>query len=146
MTRWSMPPTATAANSAPALPMLLVALCATGIAAAAAGVHLQRIWTLLLLAPLLEEAVFRAGLQEALLGRLRWQPLLANGVTALAFGCAHVVLREDAAAFAVVLPALLIGLHYQRSGRLRGCVALHAAMNAVWLVWDLVPAAAQAFG
>lgn len=89
-------------------------------------------FVLLLAAPLLEEAVFRAGLHEALLRHGRGL-LLANGLTALAFGAAHVAARGDASAFAVALPALAIGLVYERTRRLRWCVLLHAAMNAVWL-------------
>lgn len=90
-------------------------------------------WPVLLLAaPLLEEAVCRAGLHEALLrhGAAAW---MANGMTAAAFGLAHVAARGDAAAFTVALPALAIGLVYGRWRRLRWCVALHAAMNAAWL-------------
>jgi hypothetical protein len=44
-----------------------------------------------------------------------------------------VAVRGDAAAFAVALPALAIGLVYSRWRQLRWCVALHAAMNAAWL-------------
>lgn len=91
---------------------------------------------LLVLAPLLEEAVFRAGLQEAMLRRWSTRPWLANGVTAAAFGLAHASVRDDAAALAVALPALLIGQVYQRTGRLRLCVALHAALNVAWLGWS----------
>jgi membrane protease YdiL (CAAX protease family) len=87
---------------------------------------------LLVLAPLLEEVVFRAGLHENLLRRLR-SPLVANALTALAFALAHVLVRGEAAAFAVALPALLIGLVYQRWRKIWPCVLLHAAMNAVWL-------------
>lgn len=89
-------------------------------------------FVLLIAAPVLEESLFRAGLHEALLrhGRAAW---LANVLTAAAFGAAHVAVRGDAAAFAVALPALAIGLVYSRWRRLRWCVALHAAMNAVWL-------------
>lgn len=96
----------------------------------------QRVLTLLLLAPLLEEAIFRAGLQEALLRRWQSHPCLVNAATAAAFGLAHVAIRVDLAAFSVALPALLIGEVYQRTGRLRLCVALHAAMNAAWLGWN----------
>jgi hypothetical protein len=35
---------------------------------------------------------------------------------------------------AVIAPALLIGAAYSRRRRVRECVALHAAMNALWLV------------
>ena len=96
---------------------------------------------LLLVAPLLEEPVFRAGLQEALLRRWHWRPYLANGFTAAAFGLAHAALRADATAFAAALPALMIGVVYQRTGRLRLCVVLHAVMNAAWLAWSLAGAA-----
>lgn len=89
-------------------------------------------WVLLLAAPVLEEAVFRAGLHEALLrrGTAAWA---TNVLTAGVFGCAHVVLHNDPASGWVVLPALAIGAVYIRWRRLRWCVALHAAMNATWL-------------
>ena len=122
-----------------ALRLLLVGV---GGAAAHAGAGMQRVWVLLVLAPLIEEAVFRAGLQEALLRR--WNaPLWANVFTALAFGLAHAAVRGDAAGFAVAVPALLIGAVYGRWRQLRLCVALHAAMNALWLTWGLIGPAAQ---
>ena len=67
-------------------------------------------------------------------------PLLANSLTALAFGLAHVALRGDAAAFAVALPALAIGAVYERGRSLGVCVVLHAAMNALWLAWSVMGA------
>lgn len=126
-----------AGSGAPGLTML----GASGLLLLALGLvadyeRAQRVLTLLLLAPLLEEAIFRAGLQEALLRRWQSHPRLANVATAAAFGLAHVVIRADFAAFSVALPALLIGEVYQRTGRLRLCVALHAAMNATWLAWN----------
>ncbi len=107
-----------------------------GAAALSAGVSAPRVAVLLALAPLAEESIFRAGLHETLLrhGQARW---LANALTALAFGAAHVALRGDPAALAVALPALLIGAVYERTRRLWHCVALHAAMNAIWLAWGL---------
>jgi membrane protease YdiL (CAAX protease family) len=95
---------------------------------------------LLVLAPLLEETVFRAGLQEALLRHWRRRPCLANAMSAAAFGLAHAAVRADAAALAAALPALLIGAVYQRTGRLRYCIVLHAAMNAAWLGWSMTGA------
>lgn len=93
----------------------------------------MHVCVLVVLAPLVEEAVFRAGLQEAFL--LRWNaPLLANVATALIFGLAHVAARGDLAAFWVTLPALLLGAVYGRWRRLRWCILLHAAINALWLV------------
>ena len=119
----------------------VVALAVLSATAVSAGPGVQRAWILLVLAPLAEEAVFRAGLQEYLLQRLR-TPLVANGLTALAFALAHVATRGEWASFAVFVPALLIGAVYERWGRLRLCVVLHASMNALWLVWSL-PGAAQ---
>lgn len=108
----------------------------SGIAAAAGGDAAQRVWVLLVLAPLLEEAVFRAGAQECLLrrGAPAW---VANVGTAVAFGLAHAALRGEWAGFAVAAPALLLGWVYSRSRRLLPCITLHALMNAVWLAMNL---------
>ncbi len=89
--------------------------------------------TTLLLAPLLEEVVFRLGLHAALLKRLGpgWR---ANALVALAFGLAHALLRSPALGLGVLAPALAIGWVYERWRRLWPCVALHAAFNAAWLL------------
>lgn len=122
---------------------LLVLTAAGALFAASQGIQAPQLLVLLVLAPLLEEAVFRAGLHEALLRRWAGHPALwANLATAAAFALAHAAVRADALAWAVALPAVLIGLLYQRQRRLRTCVALHAAMNAAWLGWQAaVPAA-----
>ena len=117
------------------LPLAAAGVVLSALALAAAGHGLPRMVMLLVLAPLLEETVFRAGLQEALLRRWHRASWLANVATAAAFGLAHALVRSDSAAFAVAVPALLIGALYQRTGRLRYCVVLHAAMNALWLAW-----------
>lgn len=119
------------------LPLAASGVLMSAMVLAASGHGSQRLAMLLVLAPLLEETVFRAGLQEALLRRWHALPHAANAVTAAAFGVAHAIVRSDAAAFGVALPALLIGAVYQRTGRLRLCVALHAAMNAAWLGWSM---------
>lgn len=111
----------------------LLMLLAVVAAAAPGGVSAGRVVVLLLVAPLAEEIVFRAGLHEALLRRAV-QPQVANGVTALAFALVHLAARGDGVALAVALPALLIGAVYQRTRRVRDCVILHAAMNALWLL------------
>jgi membrane protease YdiL (CAAX protease family) len=123
------------------LPLAAAAVLLSALALAASGHMSQRLAMLLVLAPLLEEAVFRAGLQEALLRRWCRRPHLANAVTAVAFGLAHAAVRADPAGLAAALPALLIGAVYQRTGRLRHCVVLHAAMNAAWLGWSMTGAA-----
>jgi membrane protease YdiL (CAAX protease family) len=106
------------------------ALVAAGVALHAAGA--PQVLLLVLLAPVLEEAVFRAGVQEALL-RHRAAPWAANAITAGLFAAAHVLVQDQASGWLVLGPALLIGAAYNRWRRLRWCVLLHAAMNAAWL-------------
>lgn len=93
---------------------------------------------LLVLAPVLEEPIFRRGVQEALLRRREGGgpsgALLANVATALLFALCHVTLQPSAVSALTLFPALVIGWIYQRTRRLAPCVAAHAAMNVVWLV------------
>lgn len=95
--------------------------------------------TLLVLAPIAEELVFRVGLQEALLRR--WQghgsagTNLANAATAVVFAAAHIVARGDVVAAMTLLPALAIGWAYQKQRRVLPCIALHAIFNLIWIVW-----------
>lgn len=117
--------------------LLVLSLLWVAALATSSGTGFGRIAVLIGFAPLAEEAVFRAGLQEALLRR-QGSALVANGLTALAFGLAHVLVRGDAGAFVLAAPALLIGAVYGRWRRLRLCVALHAALNAAWLAWAAV--------
>ena len=99
----------------------------------ATGVPAWRALVLLLIAPVAEELVFRAGLHDVLL-RISVAPWSANLLTALAFGAAHMLLLgvNPQTAF-VWLPALLIGAAYNRWRRLSICIALHMAMNALWI-------------
>ena len=109
------------------------AAAAAIVLAAAASTPPAQALGLLLAAPLLEEIVFRAGLQEALLRRTD-SALMANVVTALAFAAAHGAVHADAQAALTAVPALAIGLLYQRRRRLAPCLALHALFNAAWLL------------
>ena len=114
--------------------LALGGLAIAGAALAAASAQPWPLLVALLLAPMLEETVFRAGLQDGLLhaGVTPWQ---ANVLTALAFTMAHVLLLGASAQTALVLlPALLVGAAYNRWCRLRLCIALHMAMNALWIV------------
>lgn len=95
-----------------------------------------RLAVLLVLAPLVEETVFRAGLHESLLRR-GLRPFTANLATALAFGLAHAIVQRDLGALMVVAPALLVGVLYQRRRALAPCIVLHALMNALWLAFVL---------
>jgi membrane protease YdiL (CAAX protease family) len=115
--------------------MLLLALLAgaLGWASLGFGMPAWRVLVLLLVAPLAEEAVFRAGLHDGLLHN-GVAPWLANLLTALAFGVAHLLLLGIKIQTALVwLPALLIGAAYNRWRRLCICIALHMAMNALWI-------------
>ena len=99
------------------------------------GTAWERIGVLLLLSPLFEEAVFRAGLQEWLLRR-GLTAHRANLSAAFAFGSLHALVRLQWMAFAVAVPALLVGGVYGRWRRLRWCVLAHAGMNGAWLAWQ----------
>jgi membrane protease YdiL (CAAX protease family) len=92
------------------------------------------VW-LLLGAPIVEEVIFRLGLQQELLTRLRSAPT-ANVLTALAFAMAHGLSQGTWLSLLTVMPALAIGLIFQRSRRLTPCIALHALFNTVWLMFN----------
>jgi len=86
---------------------------------------------LLVAAPLLEEIVFRGGLQELLLARI--PAPAANAATTAAFALAHGLARSWWLAAAVVPVAAALGWLYERERRLAPCVAAHAAMNLAWI-------------
>ena len=88
---------------------------------------------LLVLSPVAEETIFRAGLQESL-HRGALAPTIANAATALAFAAAHVALRPGLAAALTLLPALACGALYARCRRVAPCIALHSMFNAIWLL------------
>lgn len=109
---------------------LVAAFGAPGIWAS--GVALPLWFSALVIAPLLEEIVFRAGLHEIMLRNFRTRAA-ANVLTALCFALAHIAVRSDPSSALVALPALAIGWLYERTRRVRDCVTLHAAMNLLWL-------------
>lgn len=95
---------------------------------------------LLLIAPVLEEIVWRAGLQEFLLRHTPLPPAWSTACTALLFALAHGLRTPDSPwAWLTVLPGWGIGWLYQRRRRLWPCVAAHAGLNALWLA--LAPSA-----
>lgn len=87
---------------------------------------------LLLLAPLLEEWIVRAGLQAWLLQRprLAGRSLAAPLIAAGAFSALHLGAGWQAAAL-VFWPGLVLGLVYQRWRDWRLCALVHAAFNAL---------------
>lgn len=106
--------------------------------------HTQLTW-LLLAAPLLEEGLFRAGLQESLLRR--WPTAThgrrSRGLTTLAFAACHAVTRGPLLGLAVVVPAWFLGQVYDHQRSLTACTLLHALFNLAW--WGAAPSLAAAW-
>lgn len=122
----------------PALhPALLMALLPALLLASALPAPL--ILRHLLLAPWMEEVLFRWGLQDRLASaRAPWLHRHAPTLTAAAFAAAHALLAPPtlplALALSTALPAWWIGRDYRRHRSLLRCVAWHAGFNAVWLL------------
>ncbi len=136
-----LPPSFTAALAAPrstSARRATAGLVAITLAGAWAMAPTDAVW-LLVVAPVLEETVFRAGLQEELLRSARLRAaagaVSANVFTAFAFASVHLALQPGLLAALTVLPALFIGAVYQRQRRLVPCIAMHALFNALWLLW-----------
>jgi membrane protease YdiL (CAAX protease family) len=108
-----------------------LAVAVAGLVMMSTSSAVRSLW----LAPWLEEVVWRWGLQAPL--ARRFGPAAAVGLSALAFGLAHLLFARDAAdawrAAATAWPAAWIGLVFARSGRLAPCVAWHAGFNLLWL-------------
>ncbi len=89
--------------------------------------------TLLLIAPIAEETVFRLGLHQALLKRCKaqWGALsLANAGVALAFAALHALHQGSAWMWLTIAPALLLGWLWELGAqRLRVPVLFHAWFN-----------------
>lgn len=90
-------------------------------------------WLLLLVYPVLEELVFRLGLQEWLTekdwGRRHWCGFSrANAVTSILFVLAHCWAHPPLWALAVLPPSLLFGWSYQR-WNIAAAITLHIWYN-----------------
>lgn len=87
--------------------------------------------------PVIEEIVFRAGVQESL---AQWSSsrlglfTLANIVTATLFCLLHLWRHPPAWALATFFPALVFGLFYERHRTLLAPIGLHALYNLAYLV------------
>lgn len=98
-------------------------------------------WPVLLLAvlayPVLEEIVFRGGLQPALARRLPAAagPLtLANLLTSVVFCGLHFLFHPPLWAAGVFLPSLVFGYFYERHNGLAAPIVLHAVYNASYFL------------
>ena len=92
-----------------------------------------------LIYPVLEEYVFRGGLQAALYRNTRlgksWLGIsLANIVTSIAFAAMHLVNQTALWAMLVLFPSLVFGWMRDRYDKLHACITLHIIYNAgfVW--------------
>ncbi len=104
-----------------------------GIGLGATGCTPTALLTLLLIAPIAEETVFRLGLHNWLLTRLqtRWGALsLANVLVALLFAALHALHQDSIRMLLTAAPALLLGWLWERSGRrLQVPIVVHAWFN-----------------
>jgi membrane protease YdiL (CAAX protease family) len=106
-------------------------------------ISLQTILLLTLAVPILEETIFRLGIHRQLLYWPRLQAgftladrmvvSLANLVTAGLFVVAHLP-SQGLHGLATLVPAIMIGLVYDRYHSVWPCVMLHAAFNFAWLL------------
>jgi len=92
------------------------------------------------LMPVLEEIVFRGGIQSALMSKpvfaRRWYGLsLANLATSLLFAAMHLVSQPPVWAALVFIPSLVFGWARDRYNAVVPSVLLHAVYNSgfVWL-------------
>ncbi len=114
----------------------LLAAIANGNLCSALSLALALKW--LLVAPVVEELFFRTMIQRRLLTRRRgrwkwWEVSAANAVTAVLFSAAHLAYGGPTQAILVAAPGLLLGVGYEKTGRVIVCMALHAAMNFIWM-------------
>jgi membrane protease YdiL (CAAX protease family) len=87
---------------------------------------------LLLWGPVVEELVFRAGIQKGLI-RHRVGPLQANCIASVLFALAHFALSGNPATLAVLAPSLLLGWTYQKTDSLAWTILLHSGLNLLLL-------------
>ena len=119
------------AGSGPRQIAAVIAASAALLLALAAPADAALRVSLLLAAPLTEELVFRAGLQEQLLRRNwgRWPAILS---TAVIFSLLHGITRGSVIGLAVFAPACLLGWIYQLKRQVLLCIATHSALNLAW--------------
>jgi uncharacterized protein len=103
------------------------------------GVQLEQcsdakfLFKLLFWGPIVEEIVFRAGLQRRLMGYFH-NAWMANGITSVAFALIHYLLAGNLANLAVFIPSLAFGWLYQQTGKLHWAIALHVGFNLLFLL------------
>jgi membrane protease YdiL (CAAX protease family) len=107
------------------VPWAADALCGARLRAPDPGLCLR----LLVLAPLLEECLVRAGLQEWLMRRASLPPAWPVLASTAAFSLLHLGAGWHAALM-VLPPGLALALLYQRTRRWWWCALMHSGFNA----------------
>ena len=100
------------------------------------AVDVTTLLRLLLLAPVLEELVVRAGLQQYLIGRFYQSDINAKLTPVLLSATAFSVLHMASGwnvVLAVFLPGLLLAMMYQATRDWRLCALTHAVFNGMAL-------------
>ncbi|PID60068.1 MAG: hypothetical protein CSB44_11215 [Gammaproteobacteria bacterium] len=109
-------------------PLTWATLLLAGIPLAAGLPDALTLLLLSIVSPVLEEFVFRGGLQSWLLSRRCGK--LANPITAAVFAAFHLFRQPPLWAALIFLPALVFGWSYERTGeRLAAPILLHAFYN-----------------
>lgn len=93
--------------------------------------------TLLVVAPIAEEVVFRGLLLDYWLRR-KWPFYIGNLVVSLLFSSLHLVWRDLPTAVAVFVPSLVLGWLYQYRRSVVVVVSVHALMNGLFLILILL--------
>lgn len=96
---------------------------------------------LLLWGPVVEELVFRAGLQRwltYLLSRRLSGAWLANCMTSFVFGLMHYTLTGQPALWLVIVPSIALGWAYSKTNSLALAIGLHASFNLAFIAWTCV--------
>jgi uncharacterized protein len=88
---------------------------------------------LLLWGPVVEELVFRAGLQKWLVQKTA-HAQVANGITSTVFALMHYAISGNLTSLAVFLPSLALGWAYQKTNSLAWTIGLHMLFNLVFLL------------
>lgn len=103
--------------------------------------HSAAFWlSQILLAPIVEELIFRGWLQGSLLGipkmQRRWAGIsLANMLTAVIFSAAHFFTHPPIWAAGVMVPALIFGYFRERHASIYPAIVLHVYYNGGYFIF-----------
>lgn len=102
------------------------------------GVVVLTIVSAAILAPILEELLFRGLLQPALAKRRRsaWQGVVLSG---LVFGMIHIQVAQTVPA--LIFFGLVLGYIYAKTGSLTLVILVHAVFNAKTILWLMIDSA-----